>query len=56
MKKFLYIMPAVLVCMLYMLLATLAPKKPVMTFLILIGFLLVMNVILFRSFIFKKKK
>ena len=48
--------PAIVFGFPLMLLATLAPKKPVMTFLILIGFLLVMNVILFRSFIFKKKK
>ena len=39
-----------------MLLATLAPVKPLTVLLILIGFFAVMNVILFRSFIFKKKK
>lgn len=39
-----------------MLLATLAPTHPYITFLILVGFFLVMNLILFRSFIFKKKK
>ena len=38
-----------------MLLATLAPKKPILTLLILIGFFAVMNVILFRSRIFKRK-
>ena len=39
-----------------MILATLAPKKPVLTFIILIVFYLVLNVILFRSFLFKKRK
>ena len=39
-----------------MLLATLAPKKPAFTLLILVLFFLVMNVILFRSVIFKRKK
>ncbi|MCQ2418553.1 MAG: hypothetical protein MJ085_02095 [Clostridia bacterium] len=39
-----------------MLLATLAPTHPYLTFLILVGFFAVMNVILFRSFIFRKKK
>ena len=38
-----------------MLLATLAPAKPVLTFIILVLFQVVMNVILFRSFLFKKK-
>jgi ESS family glutamate:Na+ symporter len=38
------------------LLATLAPKQPILTWIILLGFFLVMNVILFRSFIFKKRK
>ena len=39
-----------------MLLATLAPVKPVLTLLLLTLFLIVMNVILFRAQIFKKKK
>ena len=39
-----------------MILATLAPKKPLLTFFILIGFYLVLNIILFRSFIFKRRK
>ena len=39
-----------------MLLATLAPVRPVMTLLILIGFFAVMNVILFRNQIFRRKK
>ena len=39
-----------------MLLATLAPVKPVLTLILLAVFLLVMNIILFRAQIFKKKK
>ncbi len=39
-----------------MLLATFAPQEPVLTLIILIGFFIVMNVILFRSKIFKKGK
>ena len=39
-----------------MLLATLAPVKPVLTLILLVLFLLVMNVILFRAQIFCKKK
>ena len=39
-----------------MILATLAPKEPILTFVILVGFYLVMNIILFRSFIFRKRK
>ena len=39
-----------------MLLATLAPQKPYLTLIILVAFFAVMNVILFRSFLFKKKK
>ena len=39
-----------------MILATLAPKKPLLTFFILIGFYLVLNIILFRSFIFRRRK
>jgi ESS family glutamate:Na+ symporter len=38
-----------------MLLANLAPKEPWLTFAILVAFLLVMNIILFRSYIFKRK-
>ena len=38
-----------------MLLATLAPVKPVLTLIVLFAFFVVMNVILFRSRIFKKK-
>lgn len=47
--------PAIVFGFPLMLLATLAPKKPMLTLIILIVFLLVMNVILFRSQIFKKR-
>ena len=39
-----------------MLLATLAPAKPYLTWVLMFLFLIVMNVILFRSYIFKRKK
>ena len=39
-----------------MLLASLAPKKPVLTLIIFVAFFAVMNVILFRRFIFRRKK
>ena len=39
-----------------MFLATLAPVKPILTFAIFVLFFAAMNVILFRSKIFKKKK
>ena len=39
-----------------MLRATLAPVKPYLTFILLFAFFLVMNVILFRSKIFGKRK
>ena len=48
--------PAIVFGFPLMLLATLAPVKPVLTLIILIAFFLVMNVILFRNFIFSKKK
>ena len=48
--------PAIVFGFPLMLLATLAPVKPILTYLILIGFFLVMNVILFRSKIFRKRK
>lgn len=48
--------PAIVFGFPLMLLATLAPQKPELTLLILFVFLLVMNVILFRSKIFKRKK
>ena len=39
-----------------MFLATLAPVKPILTFVIFVLFFAAMNIILFRSKIFKKKK
>lgn len=39
-----------------MLLAVLAPKEPILTLVILFAFFVVMNIILFRKFIFKKKR
>ncbi len=39
-----------------MLLATLAPKEPILTWWLLVAFFVVMNIILFRSFIFKRRK
>ena len=48
--------PAIVFGFPMMLLATLAPQKPVLTMAILVLFFIVMNVILFRSFIFKFKK
>lgn len=39
-----------------MILATLAPVKPILTLIILFLFFVVLNIILFRSFIFKKRK
>ena len=48
--------PAIVFGFPLMFLATLAPVKPVMTYLILVLFFGVMNLILFRSFLFKKRK
>ncbi len=48
--------PAIVFGFPMMILATLAPKQPVYTLLILIGFFIVMNVILFRRAIFCRKK
>ena len=48
--------PAIVFGFPLMLLATLAPKKPVLTLGILLAFFLVMLVILFRAQIFIKKK
>ncbi|MBQ8612270.1 MAG: hypothetical protein IJ412_11275 [Oscillospiraceae bacterium] len=48
--------PAIVFGFPMMLLATLAPVRPVLTFIILVLFFLAMNILLFRSFIFKKKK
>ncbi len=48
--------PAIVFGFPLMLLANLAPKRPILTFIILILFFLVMNIVLFRSKIFKSKK
>ena len=48
--------PAIVFGFPLMLLATLAPQKPYLTFGILTAFFVVMNIILFRSKIFKRKK
>ncbi|MBQ4043461.1 MAG: hypothetical protein IJD06_05630 [Clostridia bacterium] len=48
--------PAIVFGFPMMLIATLAPVKPVLTLIILVVFFAVMNVILFRSLIFRKKK
>ncbi len=47
--------PAIVFGFPLMLLATLAPSKPYLTLIILVLFFLVMNLILFRSFIFRRK-
>ena len=48
--------PAIVFGFPLMLLATLAPVKPMLTWIILLVFFLVMNVILFRSYIFRRRK
>ena len=48
--------PAIVFGFPMMFLATLAPTKPILTFVIFVVFFAVMNIILFRSFIFKKRK
>ena len=48
--------PAIVFGFPMMILATMAPAKPFMAFAIFTGYFIVMNVILFRSVIFKKKK
>lgn len=48
--------PAIIFGFPLMFLATLAPVKPILTLIILIVFFAVMNIILFRSRIFKKKQ
>lgn len=48
--------PAIVFGFPIMLLANLAPVKPYLTLILLAAFLVVMNIILFRSFIFKRKK
>lgn len=47
--------PAIVFGFPIMLLATLAPVKPYLTLVLLLGFFIIMNIILFRSMIFKKK-
>lgn len=48
--------PAIVFGFPMMLLATMAPVKPMITFIILVAFFIVMNIILFRSKIFVKRK
>jgi len=48
--------PAIVFGFPLMLLATLAPEAPGLTWIILLVFFVVMNIILFRAFIFKRKK
>ena len=48
--------PAIVFGFPMMLLATLAPKQPALTMIILVLFFIVMNIILFRSMIFKRNK
>ncbi len=48
--------PAIVFGLPLMFLATMAPERPVLTLVILFAFFIVMNIILFRSFIFKGKK
>ena len=47
--------PAIVFGFPLMILATLAPVKPILTAIILFVFFVVLNIILFRSFIFKKR-
>ena len=47
--------PAIVFGFPIMFLATLAPVKPILTMILLIAFFIVLNIILFRSYIFKKK-
>ena len=49
-------LPAIALGFPMMLLATLAPKKPALTMVILVLFFLALQVVLFRSFLFKRKK
>lgn len=48
--------PAIVFGFPMMLLATLAPQKPLLTWIILVVFFIAMNILLFRSKIFKKKE
>ena len=47
--------PAIVFGFPMMLLATLAPQKPILTFVILVVFFIVMNIVLFRNQLFKRK-
>ena len=49
-------LPAIALGFPMMLLATLAPKKPALTMVILVAFFLALQVVLFRSYLFKRKK
>ncbi len=49
-------LPAIVFGFPMMILATLAPEKPWLTLAIFVVFFIVMNLILFRSLIFKRKK
>lgn len=49
-------LPAIVFGFPMMLLATLAPQKPILTFIILVVFFIAMNILLFRSKIFRRKK
>ncbi len=49
-------LPAMVLGFPMMIVATMAPKSPIMTLLIIIAYFIVLNIVLFRSFIFKKKK
>ena len=48
--------PAIVLGFPMLILATFAPKQPILTVVILFVFFLVLNVVLFRSFIFKRRK
>ena len=48
--------PAIVLGFPMLILATFAPKQPILTVVILFVFFLVLNVLLFRSFIFKRRK
>ena len=47
--------PAILLGFPMLILATLAPKNTVLTLVIIIAYFIVLNIALFRSFIFKKR-
>jgi ESS family glutamate:Na+ symporter len=48
--------PAIVFGFPMMFLATLAPQRPILTMVIFVLFFIIMNIILFRSKIFKRKK